>query len=63
LVPTHKNILRETLEYTWPFFILDTFHVKHYEGVPDDVISLKRLNWIQVTLINILFEGFGFTFS
>ena len=58
LVPTHKNILRETLEYTWPFFILDTFHVKHYAGVPDDVINVKRLNWIQVAaqFMNISYE-------
>ena len=50
MVPTHKNIVRETLEYAWPFFILDTFHVKHYRDVSDDVIAEKRKDWIQVAL-------------
>ncbi|CAK8679728.1 cholesterol 25-hydroxylase-like [Clavelina lepadiformis] len=39
----------ETLEYFCIFGFLDTFHVKHYAGVPEGVIAEKRNHWIQIT--------------
>lgn len=45
---TYRDIIMEAVEYTWPLFILDTFHVKSYQGVNEDVLIEKRKDWIQV---------------
>lgn len=45
---TYRDIIMEAVEYTWPLFILDTFHVKSYQGVTEDVLIEKRKDWIQV---------------
>ncbi|XP_076818855.1 putative methylsterol monooxygenase DDB_G0270946 [Clavelina lepadiformis] len=48
-LPTFREILTDMFDYTWPLVILDTFHVKHYAGVPDGVIAEKRTYWIQTS--------------
>lgn len=51
------ELLEHSIGYFLPLGILDTFHVKHYYGVPDDVIIEKRQNWIQVNfnfMINLI---------
>ena len=47
---TYTDIVMEAVEYTWPLFILDTFHVKSYVGVSEQVLLEKRKNWIQVNI-------------
>ena len=46
---SHKDLAIEVLTYGLPFYVLDTFHVKHYATVSDDVILQKRQDWIQVS--------------
>jgi len=44
-----KQLLAEAFTYCFPLMMLDTFHVKHYFGVTDEVIKEKRTDWIQIT--------------
>ena len=46
------QLFQESLEYCLPLMCLDTFHVKKYAGVRDDVIISKQQSWIQVAMIN-----------
>ncbi len=43
------DLFYEAVEYCLPLMILDTFHVKKYFGVSDEVIEKKLLDWIQVS--------------
>lgn len=48
IVDEHVVHLLHAIEYFIPLGLLDTFHVKHYSDVSDDVIAVKREDWIQV---------------
>lgn len=43
------ELIWEAVEYCSPLMLLDTFHVKHYAGVTNEVIERKRLDFIQIT--------------